>query len=256
MISTRMVQESPGLNSQRISQGSCWVSAEKCLKIPQKPLRSENVYFYRLARVLRLFCEFGPRGPKDSCKPLLFGVIKFRGAAFNSMERKSEEASAAASPALSVLKRCVPKTLAFVFGLRLRSKTRCFKTRVLGSLVAVSKSVFQRKIPRLNPEVYRLSSHPTSAQLPLLDFPPLLSLKPLPTSRVTQRRSSRGFVPTPNPSLAQEPFNLQRILSETHSFPNICGPKTQRFRVLSRNARFSVKRSVLAQDASQRTWPY
>ena len=33
---------------------------------------------------------------------------------------------------LNVLKRCVPKTLAFAFGLRLRSKTRCFKTRVLG----------------------------------------------------------------------------------------------------------------------------
>ena len=33
---------------------------------------------------------------------------------------------------LSVLKRCVPKTLAFAFGLHLRSKTWCFKTRVLG----------------------------------------------------------------------------------------------------------------------------
>ena len=33
---------------------------------------------------------------------------------------------------LSVLKRCVPETLAFAFGLRLRSKMRCFKTRVLG----------------------------------------------------------------------------------------------------------------------------
>ena len=33
---------------------------------------------------------------------------------------------------LSVLKRYVPKTLAFAFGPRLRSKTRCFKTRVLG----------------------------------------------------------------------------------------------------------------------------
>ena len=32
---------------------------------------------------------------------------------------------------LSVLKHCVPKTLAFAFGLRLRSKTRCFKTRAL-----------------------------------------------------------------------------------------------------------------------------
>ena len=32
---------------------------------------------------------------------------------------------------LSVPKRCVPKTLAFPFGLRLRSKTRCFKMRVL-----------------------------------------------------------------------------------------------------------------------------
>ena len=35
-------------------------------------------------------------------------------------------------PQLSVLKRCVPKRLALAFGLRLRSKTRCFKTRVLG----------------------------------------------------------------------------------------------------------------------------
>ena len=34
--------------------------------------------------------------------------------------------------ALSVLKRCVPKTLAFAFGLCLHSKTRCFKTRALG----------------------------------------------------------------------------------------------------------------------------
>ena len=33
---------------------------------------------------------------------------------------------------LSVLKRCVPKTLAFAFSLRLPSKTRCFETRVLG----------------------------------------------------------------------------------------------------------------------------
>ena len=33
---------------------------------------------------------------------------------------------------LSLLKRRVPKTLAFAFGLRLRSKTRSFKTRVLG----------------------------------------------------------------------------------------------------------------------------
>ena len=33
---------------------------------------------------------------------------------------------------LSVLKRSVPKTLAFVFGLHLRSKTRRSKTRVLG----------------------------------------------------------------------------------------------------------------------------
>ena len=37
-------------------------------------------------------------------------------------------------PKFSVLKHCVPKMLAFAFGLRLRSKTRCFKTRVLGSL--------------------------------------------------------------------------------------------------------------------------
>ena len=31
---------------------------------------------------------------------------------------------------LSVLKRCVPKTLAFAFGLRLRSKTRCLRQEV------------------------------------------------------------------------------------------------------------------------------
>ena len=42
---------------------------------------------------------------------------------------------------LSVLRRCVPKTLAFAFGLRLRSKTRCFKTRVLG-----------RRLPNGKPE--------------------------------------------------------------------------------------------------------
>ena len=40
---------------------------------------------------------------------------------------------------LSVLKRCVPKTLAFAFGLRLRSKTRCFKTRVLGRRLPTGK---------------------------------------------------------------------------------------------------------------------
>ena len=40
---------------------------------------------------------------------------------------------------LSVLKCCVPKTLAFAFGLRLRSKTRCFKTRVLGRRLANGK---------------------------------------------------------------------------------------------------------------------
>ena len=40
--------------------------------------------------------------------------------------------SADLTSVLSVLKRCVLKTLAFAFGLRLRSKTRCFKTCVLG----------------------------------------------------------------------------------------------------------------------------
>ena len=40
--------------------------------------------------------------------------------------------NAAKTCRLSVLKRCFPKTLAFAFGLRLRSKTRCSKTRVLG----------------------------------------------------------------------------------------------------------------------------
>ena len=89
----------------------------------------------------------------------------------------SESRSSLHQHRLDVLKRCVPKTLAFAFRLRLRSKTRCFKTGVLGMLVGVSKLVFQRKTPRMNPEVFRLSSHPTPAQLRLLDFPPLLSLK-------------------------------------------------------------------------------
>ena len=44
------------------------------------------------------------------------------------------------SDGLSVLKRCVPKTLAFAFGLRLRSKTRCFKTRVLGRRLPIMES--------------------------------------------------------------------------------------------------------------------
>ena len=45
---------------------------------------------------------------------------------------------------LSVLKRCVPKTPAFAFGLRLCSKTRCFKTRVLG-----------RRLPNWKPQLER-----------------------------------------------------------------------------------------------------
>ena len=47
--------------------------------------------------------------------------------------------SGRACSALSVLKRCVPKTLAFAFGQRLRSKTRCFKTRVLGRRLPYGK---------------------------------------------------------------------------------------------------------------------
>ena len=43
------------------------------------------------------------------------------------------------SPHLSVLKHCVPKMLAFAFCLRLRSKTQCFKTRVLGRSVPNGK---------------------------------------------------------------------------------------------------------------------
>ena len=43
-------------------------------------------------------------------------------------------------PPPSVLKRCVPKTLAFVFGLRLRPKMLCFKTRVLGRTLPNGKT--------------------------------------------------------------------------------------------------------------------
>ena len=41
---------------------------------------------------------------------------------------------------LGVLKRSVPKTLAFAFGLRLRSKTQRSKTRVLGKRLPNGKS--------------------------------------------------------------------------------------------------------------------
>ena len=40
---------------------------------------------------------------------------------------------------LSVLKRSVPKTLAFAFGLRLRSKTQHSKARVLGRRLPIGK---------------------------------------------------------------------------------------------------------------------
>ena len=46
--------------------------------------------------------------------------------------RKTKKARKRRLGKLSDLKRCVPKTLAFAFGLLLRSKTRCFQTRVLG----------------------------------------------------------------------------------------------------------------------------
>ena len=49
-----------------------------------------------------------------------------------TLETMEKQPSCADIHDLSVLKRCVPKTLAFAFGLRLRSKTQYFKTRVLG----------------------------------------------------------------------------------------------------------------------------
>ena len=64
-------------------------------------------------------------------------AIEFGGATFTNLNISSANQVAPGSlrhetQKLGVLKRCVPKTLAFAFGLRLRSKTRCFKTRVLG----------------------------------------------------------------------------------------------------------------------------
>ena len=64
------------------------------------------------------------------------GPIKFPRKAPSGNAKGSEVLNprswSGASQYLSVLKRCVPQTLAFAFGLRLRSKTRCFKMRVLG----------------------------------------------------------------------------------------------------------------------------
>ena len=72
----------------------------------------------------------GPLSAKRTNKKI--SLTRFCRACFdNSCEQKITTCRSW-SQSLSVLKRCVPKTLAFAFGLRLRSKTRCFKTRVLG----------------------------------------------------------------------------------------------------------------------------
>ena len=72
-----------------------------------------------------------PRGAKKVRKEFL-NELKSLGQVSCSLVFTSSQTFLPPAAGLSVLKRCVPKTLAFAFGLRLRSKTRCFKTRVVG----------------------------------------------------------------------------------------------------------------------------
>ena len=72
---------------------------------------------------------------------------------------------------LSVLKRCVPKTLAFAFGLRLRSKTRCFKTRVLGRRLPNGKPQERLRFRDLRSKTLAFKNALRSLFLRFKDFP-------------------------------------------------------------------------------------
>ena len=72
---------------------------------------------------------------------------------------------------LSVLKRCVPKTLAFAFGLRLRSKTRCFKTRVLGRRSPNGKPQERLRFRALRGKTLAFKKHIAIVFLRFKDFP-------------------------------------------------------------------------------------
>ena len=70
-----------------------------------------------------------------------------------------------------VLKRCVPKTLAFAFGLRLRSKTRCFKTRVLGRRLPSGKPQEGLRFRALRPKTLAFKKCIAIFFLRFKDFP-------------------------------------------------------------------------------------
>ena len=72
---------------------------------------------------------------------------------------------------LSVLKRCVPKTLAFAFGLRLRSKTRYFKTRVLGRRLPNGKPQERLRFRDLRSKTLAFKKRTAIAFLRFKDFP-------------------------------------------------------------------------------------
>ena len=72
---------------------------------------------------------------------------------------------------LSVLKRCVPKTLAFAFGLRLRSKTRCFKMRVLGRRLPNGKPQERLRFRALRSKTLAFKKNHCDHFLRFKDFP-------------------------------------------------------------------------------------
>ena len=78
---------------------------------------------------------------------------------------------------LSVLKRCVPETLAFAFGLRLRSKTRSFKTRVLGRRLPNRKPQERLRSRTLRGKTLAFKKRIAIVFLRLKDFPRCQSLR-------------------------------------------------------------------------------
>ena len=72
---------------------------------------------------------------------------------------------------LSVLKPWVPKTLAFAFGLRLRSKTRCFKTRVLGRRLPNGKPQERVQFRALRGKTLAFKKRIAIIFLRFIDFP-------------------------------------------------------------------------------------
>ena len=93
---------------------------------------------------------------------------------------------------LSVLKRCVPKTLAFAFGLRLRSKTRCFKTRVLGRRLPNGKPQERLRFRDLRSKTLAFKKRIAIVFLRFKDFPRGQGLRSGPLRSNKRRGNAEG----------------------------------------------------------------